>query len=224
MTLEERGVAEVAGPEVAPVDVAKPHPEGQPPAADPPWGPVRRRDLARHARSLDTRANGQYRVMADGDRYLAIYLNDHLAGSSAGLELAKRIRGANEGTELGASMERLVVEIAEDRDTLLELIETVGASPDRIKVAAGWAAEKLGRLKLNGHLLDASPLSPLVELEGLSIGVEGKRVLWVALLETQPDRFGADRLRELIARAERQRAEIEEHRRRAAGQALSPRR
>ena len=159
--------------------------------------------------------------MPDGDRYLAIYLNDHLGGASAGLELAKRIRGANEGTELGALMERLVEEIAEDRDTLLELIGTVGASPDRIKVAGGWAAEKLGRLKLNGHLLDASPLSPLVELEGLSIGVEGKRGLWVALLETQAERFGADRLRELIARAERQRAEIEEHRLRAGQEAFS---
>lgn len=32
---------------------------------------------------------------------LAIYLNDHLAGATAGLELARRARGRNAGTPLG---------------------------------------------------------------------------------------------------------------------------
>ena len=40
-------------------------------------------------------------------------------------------------------------------------------------MVAGWVAEKAGRLKLNGSLLTYSPLSRLVELEGLSLGVEG---------------------------------------------------
>jgi hypothetical protein len=41
-----------------------------------------------------------------------------------------------------------------------------------VKIGAGWLAEKLGRLKLNGRLLEYSPLSHLIEradeqLEGL---------------------------------------------------------
>jgi hypothetical protein len=155
-------------------------------------------------------------MASDGDKYLGIYFNDHFGGSTAGLELAKRIRGENKRTELGAFMDRLVEEIAEDRQTLREFMDIIDTGPDRIKVAGGWIIEKLGRLKLNGQLIGYSPLSRLVELESLSLGVEAKRMMWVALLETQPERFGDGRLRELIARAERQHAGVEEHRRRAA--------
>jgi hypothetical protein len=107
----------------------------------------------------------------------------------------------------------LIVEIAEDRQTLLEFIDVIDAGPDRIKVAGGWITERLGRLKLNAQLIGYSPVSRFVELESLSLGVEGKRLMWVALVETQPERFGAERPRELIGRAERQRAGVEEHRR-----------
>jgi hypothetical protein len=158
-------------------------------------------------------------MASDADKYLVIYLNDHLGGSTTGLELAKRIRNENEGTELGAFMEPLVDEIAEDRQTLLEFMDLIDAGQDRLKVAGGWITEKLGRLKLNGQLIGYSPLSRFIELEALSLGIEGKRLLWVTLLNTQPERFGADRLRELVARAERQRDGVELHRRQAAGEA-----
>jgi hypothetical protein len=159
-------------------------------------------------------------VDRDRDDYLAIYLNDHLAGATAGLELAKRIQGATEGTELGTVMQGLVEEIAEDRGTLREFMAVIDAGEDRLKVAGGWIAEKLGRLKLNGKLLGESPLSRLVELEALSLGVEGKRLMWVSLLQAEPERFGEGRLRDLIERSESQRARIEEHRRRAARTAV----
>jgi hypothetical protein len=160
-------------------------------------------------------------MASDSDTYLGIYLNDHLAGATAGLELAKRVLQATEGTDLGTFMRRLVDEIEEDRETLRDVMAEVDAGEDRLKVAGGWIAEKLGRLKLNGEILGESPLSRVVELESLSLGVEGKRVMWVALLHTRPERFGAHRLQELIARAERQRDGLEEHRRQAAGAALA---
>jgi hypothetical protein len=159
-------------------------------------------------------------VSDDPDRYLAIHLDDHLGAATAGLELAKRMRGEHEGTELGAFVERLIPEIAEDRDALVELLGRLDAEPSRLKVAGGWAAEKLGRLKLNGKVVGQSPLSALLELEGLSLTIEGKRLLWLGLLETQAERFGAERLRGLVERAERQRAGVEEHRRQAALAAL----
>ena len=53
---------------------------------------------------------------------LAIYLNDHLAGSAAGRDLAEKIRSKNSGTPLGSFMDDLVHQIEEDRDTLADLI------------------------------------------------------------------------------------------------------
>ena len=59
----------------------------------------------------------------------------------------------------------------------------LGFGADRAKNAAFWAAEKLGRLKLNGQLTGSSPLSRLIEIEGLLAGINGKLSLWCALLE-----------------------------------------
>ena len=100
-------------------------------------------------------------------KYLGIYLNDHLGGSTAGVELVARIAGQHAGDEIGAFASRLQHEIQEDRETLLEFMRTLGVSADRAKVAMGWLGEKMGRLKLNGELRSPSPLSPLVELEEL---------------------------------------------------------
>jgi hypothetical protein len=57
----------------------------------------------------------------------------------------------------------------------------------------------------------------VVELEGLMLGVNGKRGLWVALQELSPQEpvLSTANLSELIARADRQLAGLEEHRRRA---------
>jgi hypothetical protein len=74
------------------------------------------------------------------------------------------------------------------------------------KVFAGWAGEKAGRAKLNGHLLTRSPLSELEETELLRLGVEGKAAGWRSLrsLAERDSRLDADRLDDLLARAERQ--------------------
>jgi uncharacterized short protein YbdD (DUF466 family) len=114
-------------------------------------------------------------------QYLPIYLNDHLGGSTVGVELVQRVANGHRGTELGTFAEGLAPEIKADRDALLEIMDLLGASKDQAKVAMGWITEKFGRLKPNGELREPSPLSPLIELEGLSLGIEGKRSLWVAL-------------------------------------------
>jgi UDP-glucose 4-epimerase len=86
----------------------------------------------------------------------------------------------------------------------------------RIKPAVAWAAEKVGRLKLNGRLTERSPLTPLVELEGTAIGVAGKLRLWQALREVVDDESLRARLDELATRAERQLADLEPRRLAAA--------
>ena len=108
------------------------------------------------------------------DGLLATYLNDHLAGATAGVELSRRSAGANEGTELGTVLARLASESEEDRATLQSVMEAVGAARDRVKVTAAWVGEKAGRLKPNGQLTGYSPLSRVIELEGMSLGMEAQ--------------------------------------------------
>jgi hypothetical protein len=152
---------------------------------------------------------------------LAIYLNDHLAGSTVGVELSRRARGSNEGTPLGEFLAALAAEIEEDRQTLGEVMEAAGVGRDRLKVVGAWAGEKAGRLKLNGSLLSYSPLSRVVELEGLRLGVEGKACLWRMLRALADPRLSGFDFDALIARAERQRDELERHRLEAGLLALS---
>ena len=75
------------------------------------------------------------------------------------------------------------------------IMEDLGFGGDRLKNAGAWALEKAGRLKLNGELTGYSPLSRVVELEGLLTGITGKWGLWVALLELAPQRAAPRRRR-----------------------------
>jgi len=153
-------------------------------------------------------------------RLLAIYLSDHLAGATGGVELARRARASNRGSELGVALEELCAEIEADRKALERVMERLEVKRNGPKIAGAWAAEKLGRLKLNGRLTGYSPLSRLVELEMLHIGVTGKIQLWQALDETQSDKLSQFDLARLIERAESQRATIESLRLEAARDAF----
>jgi hypothetical protein len=157
-------------------------------------------------------------------RLLAIYLNDHLAGATLGVELTLRAARENTGSELGVFLrEVLLPEIREDRQTLERLMGWLGIARSRPKVAAAWAAEKVGRLKLNGELTRYSPLSRLLELEGLAVGIEGKRALWLALEATADGGEPVEGFdfRALAERAESQRQRLETHRLAAASDALN---
>jgi len=148
-------------------------------------------------------------------KLIGIYLNDHLAGSVVGIELAKRAASSNEGSELGDFLTELARDIEADRDALKAIMEHLDVSENRIKMPIAWAAEKVGRLKLNGQMTGYSPLSRLTELEGLSLGVAGKLALWRSLAATRSD-LGAFGVEMLIERAEAQRASLEAHRVEAA--------
>jgi hypothetical protein len=160
---------------------------------------------------------------ADSKTRLATYLNDHLGGSTTGRELARRIVASNRGNEYGIVMEQVAREIEEDARALQDLMARLDIQPDRIKEAMGWTMEKLGRLKLNGQLLGYSPLSRLVELEGLMMGITGKLALWHVLrpvLAEDPRLEGFD-FERMIGRAQEQRRTVERLRRRAGIEALS---
>jgi hypothetical protein len=157
-------------------------------------------------------------------KLLRIYLQDHLAAATGGRELVRRARGSNKDTHpYGPALARLADEIEADRRALEGIIHDLGFGADRPKVVAGWMAEKAGRLKLNGQLTGYSPLSRLVELEGLSAGVTGKLSLWRILAELAGEEpaLDRDRLTRLAERAERQLETLDELRAHAARDAFN---
>jgi hypothetical protein len=145
-------------------------------------------------------------VRPSGGSLRSIYLQDHLAGATLGVELARRFTAENAGTPLGGAVEPVKYEIEDDRATLESIMSALEIPPDPLKNAIAWVGEKAGRLKLNGHLTSYSPLSPVLELEGLIAGVNGKRALWRTLRRLADDdpRLQPDQLDELIVRADRQ--------------------
>ncbi len=119
---------------------------------------------------------------SEPEQLLAIYLNDHLAGATGGIELARRLRDSNaEDPEFGAPLARICAEVEEDKQALRSLMERLEIRRDAVKPVLAWTAEKFGRLKLNGQLTGYSPLSRMMELEILYIGITGKLRMWRAL-------------------------------------------
>jgi hypothetical protein len=157
-------------------------------------------------------------------RQLDVYLSDHLAGATVGVELSRRAANSNRGTPTGEFLEQLHEDIVEDRRTLIAVVHALEADASPAKSVLGWAAEKAGRLKLNGQLRGYSPLSRLIELEGLETGVTGKRSLWEALARAFPDdeRLARFDLEALVRRAEHQLKGLREQHLSVAREALRP--
>ena len=155
---------------------------------------------------------------------LQTYLNDHRAGAEAGVELANKLRKQHEGTPHGPFFAELAAAIEADRDTLDSLMAGLGVEQDRIKQIAGWAAEKVSRVKLNEHLTGSQELTRLLEAEALGVGITGKRALWVALKTVAgayPSLAAVD-FDSLIGRAEAQFNGLEQRRLEIAPAALRP--
>jgi hypothetical protein len=153
---------------------------------------------------------------------VGIYLNDHLAGATAGTELAHRIARTHDEVADRATLQRLAGEINADRQALLEIMGQLGVPVRHYKTTAAWLGERVGRLKFNGRLRTRSPLSSLEELELLRLGVEGKAAGWRTLREladTEP-RLSLARLDELLTRARQQADQLEDLRVAAANHLL----
>jgi hypothetical protein len=177
------------------------------------WSTVPYPTIRHHETSVAAKEAGNG---ADVGDYLGTYLNDHLAGATVGRELSKRAAGENRGTPLGTFLEKLHKEIAEDRQTLLDVMDALDVGEDHLKTIAARVGERIGRLKPNGNLTSYSPLSRVVELEGLGLGVHGKASLWRALTLIDDPRLEPFDFSALEQRAERQRDGLEKHRLEAA--------
>ena len=144
-------------------------------------------------------------------RLLRIYLQDHHAASAGGVALASRALGPHHP---------LAMQIARDREALERVMRELSIAPRAIKVGMVRLAERVGRLKLNGALFERSPLSSVIELETLVVGVRGKEALWTALQSANVSLDDVD-LDALAESARAQGAELEALRLSAAAAALT---
>jgi len=149
---------------------------------------------------------------------LRIYLRDHLAGSVAAEELAKRTRGSNPGTEIDAYLGTFLEQLRDEQRVVKDVLRQLEGSPSLVKTVAAWSGEKVARVKLNGRIFGYSGLSRLEELEALLMGIRGKQALWEALREVGSDRPGIDpeELTRLARSAQEQQDAVEGLRRAAA--------
>lgn len=157
------------------------------------------------------RAPRTRRLRGDKAANLAAYLREHLTGSDAAIHVVDRLRLVHAGTQEGRLFAALFDEFREEREVVRGLLEEIGATPLSIKRLAGQASGAALSLSAGGERGD---LSLFRTLEGLAIGVQGKRCMWRALQSLLGDQPipSARSLAGLEAMAVRQWEAIEERR------------
>ncbi|MEA2293854.1 MAG: hypothetical protein QOE86_1493 [Solirubrobacteraceae bacterium] len=153
---------------------------------------------------------------------LHVYLNDHLAGATAGVELV-RTAAENHDGELGDFFQELADGIGADYETLTSLINQMGAKASGAKEAFAKIGAEVSESKFSGESVDDPQFGTFLTLETLSIGVEGKQCMWKALKAVEGDyaELASLDIDTLIERAQSQRDRLEGKRLEIAGSALS---
>jgi len=123
----------------------------------------------------------QHPKRAVSRRLLGIYLADHLAGATAGSGRVARMSDAFSNTAIGPDLARSADEIAIEREYLRQLVHVLRLRERRVRQAIAWVAERIGRLKGNGRVVAASPVTLLLEAELMRSAVVGKLGLWQTL-------------------------------------------
>lgn len=116
-----------------------------------------------------------------GDDNTATYLNDHLAGSVVALELLDHLIATHAGSALEDFFRQLHADITSDRNDLQTLMARLNIGESRTRKMSAWLAEKMTEAKLRLDDPQGGALRLLESLEALSLGIEGKRSLWLAL-------------------------------------------
>jgi len=140
------------------------------------------------------------------NRYLPIYLDDHRAIDDGLVRTAQRVAKSNAATPWADELRSLSEAVSADAAQLDAIREAAGIDGGTLKQLAARAGERLGRFKLNGHILTYSPLSRVLETEGLMAALELKRARWqtLATLSSDHSEWGAFDFAELERRAAEQ--------------------
>jgi len=149
------------------------------------------------------------------------YLNDHLAGSISALELIAHWAKVHKGEPLGSFFVETEREIKADQDTLRDVMRTLGVEESKVRQAGAWAAEKVGRARLMIAGDEQGSLGLVLTLEGLIMGVTGKKLMWRALAAAKLPGLNSYNFEQLQRRAEQQVERIEAERISAVCQAFA---
>ena len=149
------------------------------------------------------------------------YLNDHLAGSVSALELIAHWVKVHKGEPLGSFFVEIERKIKADQDMLRDVMRTLGVEESKMRQAGAWAAEKVGRARLMIAGDEQGSLGLVLTLEGLIMGVTGKKLMWRALAAAKLPRLKSYNFEEPQRRAEQQIERLEAERIRAVSQAFA---
>ncbi len=141
-------------------------------------------------------------------KVITTYLQDHHAGSAAGLDAFARVAEQHSDDEVRQSVGRIAEEAGRDQTMLEQIMQRFDTKPAALKDLSGKVAEKVARLKANQRLLHRSPLSDLVEVEALVDAVHAKSMAWRVLLQLDDARLERAQLQKLLERAEAQESEL----------------
>lgn len=145
------------------------------------------------------------------DKNLTRYLNNHLAGSSVALLLIQELADSHDVPEARDFLLHLKKKVEADRALLEDLLQRIGKRPSALLKIAGEISARIVGFKLKWEQIKPGKLGLFEALEILAVGVQGKRLLWVALREIAagfPEWNGID-FEELERQAIQQRDKIE---------------
>jgi len=153
--------------------------------------------------------------------HLSTYLNDHLMGAVAALEIVDHL--AADAGDLKDLLIELKGNIESDRQKLVGLMKGLGISESRVRRASGWIAGQFAEAKFEVDDQENGMLRRLERLEALSLGIDGKLALWKALeaASAADERLGILDYPQLAERARDQRYLVEQLRIAAARSALT---
>src|SRR5258708_34295980 len=117
---------------------------------------------------------------------VASYLNHHLAGTISALKIIAQCVDVHKGAPLGSFFVETEREIKADQDTLRAVMRTLGIEESKMRQAGAWVAEKVGRARLIIAGDEPGSLGLVLTLEGLIMGVTGKKLRW---REMAPDKL-----------------------------------
>jgi hypothetical protein len=103
-------------------------------------------------------------------------------------------------------------EIKADQETLRDVMRILGVEESKVRQAGAWAAEKVGRARLMIAGDEQGSLGLVLTLEGLIMGVTGKKLMWRALAAAKLPRLNNYNFEQLQGRAEQQVERIEAER------------
>ncbi|HEX7941938.1 MAG TPA: hypothetical protein VF488_09020 [Gemmatimonadaceae bacterium] len=113
--------------------------------------------------------------------HLATYLNDHLAGAVAALDLMEHLEKAYTDPVMSRFFAELRADVEADRRTLESLMDRLRIGRSTPRRATAWLAERVTQIKLRLDDPAGGALRLLEGLDALGVGIHGKLALWRAL-------------------------------------------